>query len=371
MKIGEKKGDVTDRESEGGTRAILEFSAGCNTDCLFCLRNEIRKKEALPPSVNFGPLSSFLTLARRLGLECVELGGDEPTVVAREVLLRVVSECRKAGFTDIRLVSNGVSFADASLVRDLVAEGVGVFILPIYGLDEEAHDAVTQRKGSFAGMRSAVAELSKHKDKARVVMHTILIKQNEAEMERMTAMVADWGLNLEIARLHQSAPHVDYSALVPLQKGEPLWGTLWGDTVKMRYNVLYGDISRDVESDSMFAFLADALKKLGMPQVLMERCLAESGKKPAFKDPRRLLRLLDLITVGKFGDFEFELLACATSQQTLALARQRLASSRRAEALKAFRETLRFRLDSDQSAAAKKEALASIRQMQLDIRERA
>ncbi len=361
---------MRDRESQGETKAILEFSAGCNTDCLFCLRNVIRREQPPPPPLDFRALASFLALARRLNLERVELGGDEPTVLARPMLGRVVTACAQAGFTEIRLVSNGAAFADASLIRDLVAWGVGVFILPIYGPDAEAHDAVTQKKGSFAGMRSAVAELAKHKDKARVVMHTILIKQNEAAMERMTAMVSDWGLKLEIALLHQSAPHVDYSPLVPLQRGKPMWGPLWGDSVKMRYNVLYGDIGRDVESDSMFAFLGAAFKKLGMPQVLLERCLAESGKKPVFRDPRRLLRLLDLIAAKKFNDFEFEILACADARQTCALAHRRLAEGRRADALKAFRETLRFRLDNDESGAAKRQALAAIRRMQSSLQGR-
>lgn len=342
-------------------KALLEFSAGCNTDCLFCLRNEIRSKEPAPKAVDFERLSSFLALVRRLGLSRIELGGDEPLVLPLETVGGVIAACRRARFEEIRLVSNGVALGREGAARQIVDLGVDVFILPIYGPDGEIHDAVTQRKGSFAAVKSAALALAACGDKARVIMHTIPLRQNERHMSRMVSLVEGWGLKLQVAKLRQEAPHVDYAPLKPLGRIKPVPGPLWGDHVKIRYNVLSGEINRDVERDSLSALLRDVLKGLGMPVSLLRSVLGRIEKKPGFGDPARILSLLELAAAGSFGDFEFELLGCSSPSEALELGRRRLAAGRRAEALRALREALRFRADGGPAAAAMRQALRIIR----------
>ncbi|MEK7859534.1 MAG: radical SAM protein [Elusimicrobiota bacterium] len=339
--------------------ALLEVSAGCNADCLFCLRNESgRGRAPLPEQADIPALAFFLTLARRLGLRRLLIGGDEPTVLGPGPLESMLARARAAGFSDIALFSNAILLGKASFRRRLVAAGVTSFHLPLYGPEASVHDAVTQRKGSFQSLSRAVADL---RGRARTELHSVVLRQNQRRLGEMRALAARWGVGLLVQSLQRRGDPVGYEDLAPAagpagRRPRPAATRpeSKGEGPQLRFNVLLGRLNfSDQGSPLLTEFLRAALRGLGAPAPLREGVLRRYERKPSFRDPERFLRLLDLLAARRFDDAELALYHPADAASALAL-------GLRTRDRRAFEDALLFRDIDEASLRAKARARAEL-----------
>jgi MoaA/NifB/PqqE/SkfB family radical SAM enzyme len=138
----------------------LNLDYRCNERCVFCAADlggqvpiEIRR-----PSLTLDAIVGFFGDRPPGPNDRVCVSGGEPTLHREllDIVRRVSSTC-----PSVVLFTNGTRLADRHYVDALVAAGVSRFEISVFGSDPASHDALTQRKGSFArtmaGLRTLTA----------------------------------------------------------------------------------------------------------------------------------------------------------------------------------------------------------------------
>jgi pyruvate-formate lyase-activating enzyme len=348
-------------------KSLLEITAGCDTECLFCLRNIVRKRSGSPGAIDFEALRDFFILSRRLGSLEVELAGDEPTMLGLGSLSRILADCRKAGFGVIRMVSNGVKLGEKGFLEKMIALGINDFVLPLYGPNEMIHDAVTQVPGSFRAGRCAREAILRRADSVHLLLHTVLIRQNEDSLDQMRTMASQWGVGLRVDRLLEGDSHVDYSNLRPSRPGTKVPASVGigqkadePPTAAERSNgtLIYNLFRADIRwGDGMGHILRTSLQALGAPPEILENVLEDFAKKPIFEDPRRVRLLFDLASSRRYDHVEFEVAKARSARHALELGLRRLVKNNRAEAVSLLREARLFKTVREQERWAKEKAV--------------
>lgn len=331
--------------------ALVELTCGCDMDCVFCRRNAGRPS-GIPAEPDWLGLDAFLEAARRLGAAGVDIGGDEPSMLGPEALLRLARACRDAGPAPTRLQTNGLRLAREGLLDRLLEAGVGLFALPLYGPDAPSHDAVTRAPGSFEAVRSSARRLG-----GRAVLHAVVLRQNQAQLGRMRELAAEWGCELEAWELVRLSPHADYADLEPT----PGAGASVSARREADVELLYNPIVRQLRWRPRRPGALEAL--LSGPLGGRLRPLPEAwSEMPAFRDPARFLRLLGLCA-GEGDGFELEVLSAASAAEALRLGLGELRRGRRSGAALAFRQACEFPSDDANSRRAKGLAAQALREV--------
>ena len=338
--------------------ALLEVSAGCNADCLFCLRNESgRGRAPLPEQADIPALAFFLTLARRLGLRRLLIGGDEPTVLGLGPLESMLARARAAGFSDIVLFSNAILLGKRASAG---AWSRRASRPSIYRSMVPKPRCMTPSRSARAAsnLSRAVADL---RGRARTELHSVVLRQNQRRLGEMRALAARWGVGLLVQSLQRRGDPVGYEDLAPAagpagRKPRPAATrpASKGEGPQLRFNVLLGRLNfSDQGSPLLTEFLRAALRGLGAPAPLREGVLRRYERKPSFRDPERFLRLLDLLAARRFDDAELELYHPADAASALAL-------GLRTRDRRAFEDALLFRDIDEASLRAKARARAEL-----------
>ena len=125
----------------------------CNLACDYCtITPEMRAR-----SMTTRAVLRELTRGRADGFDAVSFTGGEPTI--RRDLVGLVREARSAGYSDIKVQSNGLLFAQGRNVDALLSAGVTRFHVSIHTHLDAAYDRLVQREGSHALMAAALDEL--------------------------------------------------------------------------------------------------------------------------------------------------------------------------------------------------------------------
>jgi cyclic pyranopterin phosphate synthase len=127
----------------------------CNLWCDYCtITSEMRRR-----ALSSGEVARALEAGRADGFERVSFTGGEPTI--RADLIGLVRRAREVGYTDVKVQSNGLLFAEARNVERLVAAGCNRVHVSIHTHDGAAYDGLVQREGSYGlmvrGLENAVA----------------------------------------------------------------------------------------------------------------------------------------------------------------------------------------------------------------------
>jgi pyruvate-formate lyase-activating enzyme len=136
-----------------GELLILRPSLACNQDCPFCGAREHGG------DVRAGPeeVEPELERAARRGVRRVSFGGGEPTLSPD--LPRYVAAARRAGMTEVEVVTNGVELEAAPRVRELCDAGLTQASVSLHGHDDAVASRSTRRPGDFARTVRAVHHL--------------------------------------------------------------------------------------------------------------------------------------------------------------------------------------------------------------------
>jgi MoaA/NifB/PqqE/SkfB family radical SAM enzyme len=118
----------------------------CNNRCVFCSSGLITSfrlvgQEAPDPALR------QLQLARERGARRVTFVGGEPTL--QRNFPGLVERARQLGYEEIIVFTNGVRTQQRAYLQSLLSGGPLTFRISIQGGDEQTHDRVTGRSGSF------------------------------------------------------------------------------------------------------------------------------------------------------------------------------------------------------------------------------
>ena len=123
----------------------VTVNSACNNRCLFCY--------AEPGSFANGPEPSLeeifkaLYTGRRQGCWIAAVIGGEPAL--RGDIDKVASFARKAGYSCIKLCTNGARLADPAYAKRMAAAGFNMFDVSLHGHNAALHDRLVGVPGAF------------------------------------------------------------------------------------------------------------------------------------------------------------------------------------------------------------------------------
>ena len=136
----------------------LQLGNFCNNRCCFCSSGQ----DTQDGHAGVVPLEDTLAAldeAHRNGLRKVTFLGGEPTLY--DTFLPALKRAVSLDFDEIVIFTNGARGKDARWLNDVVSMGSFTWRFSIQGGNEETHDAVTGRKGSFARILHALEHLNR------------------------------------------------------------------------------------------------------------------------------------------------------------------------------------------------------------------
>jgi cyclic pyranopterin phosphate synthase len=115
----------------------------CDLACRFCSQGDFDPSER----AGLRHVLSHIHRAKKEGYRRLGFSGGE--ALLRRDLPQLVAAARRAGFTAVRLQTNGMKLADAALCRRLAGAGLTVCKFTFPAASAAAHDALTGVPGSF------------------------------------------------------------------------------------------------------------------------------------------------------------------------------------------------------------------------------
>lgn len=164
----------------------FEIEKQCGLSCRHCSSLNIRPCAARGYSKD--DIHNMLSLLRQYNLE-VSLTGGEPLLChdLEDIVYAIASSklTVKIGlFTTGLLTVNGAIFAlPVNTARTLKQKGVAFCYISIYSADEQIHDKMTQRKGSFALTQEAIKRLLNAGIDVR--FNTVIYSENENHLNQI------------------------------------------------------------------------------------------------------------------------------------------------------------------------------------------
>jgi len=155
----------------------------CNQRCLFCPRAMLEHIAAK----SIKSLDEKLIRIREKG-ERVVLTGGEVTILSE--FFEIISRCKKLGFKEIAVISNGRKFSNHDFAVKTINSGVSEICVTVYDLREEVHDGITGVKGSLFETMAGIDNLLKIKSSRAMPdfvfrINTVLCSRNASGMENL------------------------------------------------------------------------------------------------------------------------------------------------------------------------------------------
>lgn len=154
---------------------VLYVTSKCNNNCLMC------PQPIEADTVNMTDRN--LRLISLIGKNTVELAmtGGEPTMLGND-LLRLVLACKKMlPSTSLLILTNGRKFSDFAYAHVLssIKHPKIIFGIPLYGDNNDEHDAIVGCKGAFNETISGIMNLAQfhHKIEIRTVLHKLTYRR--------------------------------------------------------------------------------------------------------------------------------------------------------------------------------------------------
>lgn len=138
-----------DKDSRRCTRGYIDTGKFCNYDCEFCYyKNQLDNRDSLEI------VKKRIKYAKDYGLDSVDFCGGESSVEPNWFnFLDYAVEC---GFKSINTITNGSKFCDMEFLKKSVKHGLTEILFSLHGFNEESHDLITKRKGSFKKIIKAI-----------------------------------------------------------------------------------------------------------------------------------------------------------------------------------------------------------------------
>jgi MoaA/NifB/PqqE/SkfB family radical SAM enzyme len=134
------------------------------------------------------------------------LTGDEPLL--HPELHRIIEAARETGFRKIGITTSGLTLGRPGVAAELVARGISLFDLPLYGSTAAIHDAITGVPGSFDQVWNTIRVLRPLN--AAVRLHSVLLRANLADAPMLSRLIKE----------KTFGPPIPFSSAVPRKDEE-------------------------------------------------------------------------------------------------------------------------------------------------------
>jgi MoaA/NifB/PqqE/SkfB family radical SAM enzyme len=138
-------------------QAEIQLGHLCNNRCVFCVSGQVSEWRQAG-QIAADAVIDRLREARASGAARITLLGGEPTI--QRSFFDVLRACVELGFEEIVVFTNGVmAHREGFLERVRALGGNVTWRFSVQGGNAQAHDAVTERPGSFAKIMAGLAHL--------------------------------------------------------------------------------------------------------------------------------------------------------------------------------------------------------------------
>jgi MoaA/NifB/PqqE/SkfB family radical SAM enzyme len=149
----------------------------CQAKCPFCY-NPPLTPELVAWKLPLDRLAHELLAGHKKGFRGVTFSGGEVTLLAElPTMLRLA---RKAGYSSIGVISNGIRLAEEAYTRELVESGMTFACLSIHAGEPALHDELLAVPGAFAKALRALDHLEARA--VPVVLNFVITRRNAAAM---------------------------------------------------------------------------------------------------------------------------------------------------------------------------------------------
>ncbi|MFT3769695.1 MAG: radical SAM protein [Minicystis sp.] len=125
----------------------------CNLACTYCTITDEMRRRALPAE----RVAREIDRAAARGYKDVAFTGGEPTI--RSDLGVLVKHARRRGFEHVKVASNGLRYAHAPYLDQLISCGVDRFHVSMHAFSDAAYEATVRRAETAQLRRAAIANL--------------------------------------------------------------------------------------------------------------------------------------------------------------------------------------------------------------------
>lgn len=168
-------------------RLYIQLGSSCNCDCIFCAVADSRHF----PELSLKRIREHLLVGRSNGLSKLTISGGEPTT--RKDLRLIVRTARELGYMHIQVQTNGRALAKFSYTKNLLDDGVDVFLPSIHGHTAEIHDAIMRAPGAFVQTVQGIRNLVELQS-TPVNTNTVITRQNYRHMPELVSLLIDLGV---------------------------------------------------------------------------------------------------------------------------------------------------------------------------------
>jgi radical SAM protein with 4Fe4S-binding SPASM domain len=120
------------------TTGWITLNSRCNNRCQWCYRGD--QLEAMP-ELSDAQVHRLIQMFSELNVVSLVFIGGEPTL--KKSLPQYVSAAKKAGITEVTVVTNGRLLSDISRVEALNRAGLDVFSVSIHSMERDVHDEIS------------------------------------------------------------------------------------------------------------------------------------------------------------------------------------------------------------------------------------
>lgn len=141
-------GIIPNNEIPINTRAKLDTGTFCNYDCEFCYY-----RDELDIRTDLDIIKERADHLVQSGMTEVDLSGGESSIEPN--WFKILEYCNTR-FKHISCLSHGGKFANIEFLKKSYDYGLREVLFSLHGFDEETHDSITNRKGSFKKILLAI-----------------------------------------------------------------------------------------------------------------------------------------------------------------------------------------------------------------------
>lgn len=165
---------------------VLFITNRCNSNCIMCPDSDSNRRKDLGDRKNY-----LLRLIELLPSDVghITITGGEPTLLKWD-LIQILRQCRDClPYTDFLMLSNGRTLC-VTEYRNAFLQAVPEHFrlaVPLYGVSDQEHDAITRSPGSFMQTLSALKVLQHH---IEIEIRIVIMRQNYTKLPEMAAFFA-------------------------------------------------------------------------------------------------------------------------------------------------------------------------------------
>lgn len=141
------------KELQITNRLDLNVGTRCNLNCKFCYTHKLLNQSFL----DYNQLKQRIFSYKKLGISKLHINGGEPTIY--KSLFELVEFSKSIGFTNLKVITNGIRLKDIKFVEKAKRAGVDSFVISLHGHNAQIHDELTQTQGSFESSMKGIKNL--------------------------------------------------------------------------------------------------------------------------------------------------------------------------------------------------------------------